>query len=192
MLHNHSQYHEDRDQFIRFFFNIAVGLKNDSEKTLFVGLGGQFDSGKGLVALAFDLAYHPEKYPNNIIGKDLKVDDVLSARNAGLVHFVNAQGSDFADADSMDDYLMSVQAQAPQSRVHFLSNLQQSFSNNSNGQIQLNSKKLDGVITIMKQDNPMSRQSGLDANRLKDLIHGFKRVSFVVSRSSSLLSKYIL
>jgi hypothetical protein len=183
----------DRDKFIKFFFNIASDwqeneLDDYNNTPVFVALNGQGQSGKELIALAFDMASRPEKYPDGLINRNMKADDLLRGKCARQVHFVNARGQICETSQQVDQYLEDVASQAPQSKIHFISNLQHVFTRDNNDKTVLNSKLLDAAITVMKDDELASRESGLDANTLHKMLFGFRRTCSVSIRQTSPLA----
>lgn len=182
----------DRDEFVKFFFEMASDLRsnlfNGQKNPIFIALNGQGQSGKELISLVFDMAFHPRKYPENIINRNMKADDLLRSVRAEQVHFVNAQGQICETSQQVDDYLHSVASEAPQSKIHFISNLRHVFSMSSNNKTVFNSQLLDAVITVMKEDAPRSQEAGLDANTLHKMLFGFRRTCSLSIRPTSPLA----
>jgi len=191
---------ENREEFIRYFFNIASAIQktqrlSQRQQPLFISLDGDSMSGKGLVALAMDMAFNPERYPDEIIDRNDKVDDILSSENARTVHFRNLRNYDpIQDRDAYDECLkQNFWKVAPQSRVHFISNLEYADDRILYGDdAYFDSDLLDMTITVRKDDDyNILREAGLDAFILSQMINSFNRTVDIRVRQRTPLSKII-
>lgn len=196
MTSHNTEYFLDRDQFIRFFFNMASDLRDNLSNTrdqtpIFIALNGQGQSGKELIALVFDMAFHPEKYPRSIIDRNTKADFLLHSSRASYIHFLNAQGLVCETSDDVDIFLQKIANQAPQSQIHFVSNLKHVFARNSDDKTILNSQLLDIAVIVTKDDDLARKESGLDANTLQKMLFGFRRTCSLSVRSTSPLAVHL-
>lgn len=189
---------ESRVPYIRYFFNIASGIKTNellmqSPKPIFISLIGDPMSGKELVALAFDMAFHPERYPNGEIDRNAKADDMLSPQNAGQVCFHGSHPLVLRSKHSFDRHLMDLAASAPHSKIHIVSNLlRQNGEPAPNYEDDFNSGILDMAITIRKDENMnLLHESGLDAFILDSILNSFKRTAQIDVRPQLPLRKII-
>ncbi len=193
MISCSAEYFLDRDQFIKFFFNMASDLRENlsnanDQAPVFIVLNGQGQSGKELVALAFDMAFHPEKFPESVIDRNVKADFLLHSSRADYIHFVNAQGQVCETSDDVDIFLQKIANQAPQSQIHFVSNLKHVFARNSDDKTILNSQVLDMAVIVTKDDDIVRKESGLDANTLHKMLFGFRRTCSLNIRPTSPLA----
>jgi hypothetical protein len=189
---------KNRKPYVAYAFNIASCTRETPklmkrDRPLFVSLIGDPNSGKELIALAFDLAFNPSRYPTGEIGRNVKADDVMTPANAGAVCFHGSDTRVLQSKQSFDGHLRELAQQAPQSHVHIVSNLlrsdDESIPSYEDG---FNSDLLDMAITVRKDDDfNVLRESGLDAFVLDQMLNSFNRTVNVTVLQKTPLSKII-
>ena len=188
---------DSRAPYIRYFFNIASGVKSmlatiKHEKPIFISLIGDPMSGKELVALAFDMAFRPERYSNGEIGRNVKADDVLSPTNSGYVCFHGSGTKILKPQSGYDAHLANYERIAPKARVHFVSNVIREEGVIPNYDDGFNSDLLDMAITIRKDgESNLLREGGIDAVILDRKLNSFRRIAQINTRPRTRLNKIV-
>lgn len=177
---------EERKQFISYFFNIASHIKNSPRlmqgNAMFVSLNGEPNTGKFLAALAMDMGMSPERYPNLEISRDTNIhgDAFLSPKNASLVCFHGSDPIILEHREAHDEYLQAISANAPQAKIHIISNLKRRSFELPNYRDDFSSDVLDMGITVKKDDVGQVKSED-----------SFYRIATVTTRKQSLLSKIV-
>lgn len=145
---------QDRNDFIAFACAIGGFARDQAKKDqTVIGFGGDFHSGKELLALGIDMAFRPENYPNGQVASTLNAERTLSDdfNRCGMVVFENFLYPVYLNREGFDKGLQQYKDQNPQARVLCYSNIERTLSGEHDfAKKGMNSDQLDISLRVYK------------------------------------------